>query len=123
MPRNLAGSILSNADMVKFSKNGSDATTAALSVSRAPIRDETWSPVCADQPFFSVDDWFIGRHADSPPEFPRPFKISPSKFRYNDLASLAVLFAAVSRENCLRDFRSRNDRRACNQASCRGCKS
>ncbi|MGW7622029.1 glutamate-1-semialdehyde 2,1-aminomutase [Streptomyces antimycoticus] len=47
------------AEMVKFAKNGSDATTAAVRLARAA----TGRPrvgICADHPFFSVDDWFIG---------------------------------------------------------------
>ncbi len=46
------------AEMVKFAKNGSDATTAAVRLSRA-VTGRTEIAVCA-QPFFSVDDWFIG---------------------------------------------------------------
>jgi glutamate-1-semialdehyde 2,1-aminomutase len=50
------------ADMVKFTKNGSDATTAAVRLARAA----TWRPLvalCADHAFFSTDDWFIGTTA------------------------------------------------------------
>ncbi|MGW4397475.1 glutamate-1-semialdehyde 2,1-aminomutase [Amycolatopsis nivea] len=47
------------AEMVKFAKNGSDATTAAVRLARAA----TGRPLvahCADHAFFSTDDWFIG---------------------------------------------------------------
>jgi glutamate-1-semialdehyde 2,1-aminomutase len=47
------------ADMVKFTKNGSDATTAAVRLSRAAT-GRTLVALCRDQPFFSTDDWFIG---------------------------------------------------------------
>ncbi|MET9861614.1 glutamate-1-semialdehyde 2,1-aminomutase [Streptomyces smyrnaeus] len=47
------------AEMVKFAKNGSDATTAAVRLARAATGRPRVA-VCADQPFFSVDDWFIG---------------------------------------------------------------
>lgn len=47
------------ADMVKFAKNGSDATTAAVRLARAAT-GRARVAVCADHPFFSVDDWFIG---------------------------------------------------------------
>ncbi|GGX15603.1 glutamate-1-semialdehyde 2,1-aminomutase [Streptomyces malachitofuscus] len=47
------------ADMVKFAKNGSDATTAAVRLARAATGRPRVA-VCADHPFFSVDDWFIG---------------------------------------------------------------
>ncbi|MFB7595007.1 glutamate-1-semialdehyde 2,1-aminomutase [Streptomyces sp. NPDC056160] len=47
------------ADMVKFAKNGSDATTAAVRLARAATGRPRVA-ICADHPFFSVDDWFIG---------------------------------------------------------------
>jgi glutamate-1-semialdehyde 2,1-aminomutase len=47
------------ADMVKFTKNGSDATTAAVRLARAAT-GRTLVALCRDQPFFSTDDWFIG---------------------------------------------------------------
>ncbi|WP_212732596.1 glutamate-1-semialdehyde 2,1-aminomutase [Streptomyces sp. V17-9] len=47
------------AEMVKFAKNGSDATTAAVRLARAAT-GRSRVAVCADHPFFSVDDWFIG---------------------------------------------------------------
>jgi glutamate-1-semialdehyde 2,1-aminomutase len=45
-------------DMVKFTKNGSTATTAAVKLARAATGRGTVA--CAKQPFFSYDDWFIG---------------------------------------------------------------
>jgi glutamate-1-semialdehyde 2,1-aminomutase len=47
------------ADMVKFTKNGSDATTAAIRLARAHT-GRTTIALCRDHPFFSTDDWFIG---------------------------------------------------------------
>ncbi|MBQ1089738.1 glutamate-1-semialdehyde 2,1-aminomutase [Streptomyces sp. B93] len=47
------------AEMVKFAKNGSDATTAAVRLARAATGRPKVA-VCADHPFFSTDDWFIG---------------------------------------------------------------
>ena len=46
-------------DMVKFAKNGSDATTAAVKLARAYTGRDLVA-ICRDQPFFSTDDWFIG---------------------------------------------------------------
>lgn len=49
-------------DMMKFSKNGSTATTAAVKLARA----YTGRPKIAiptDHPFYSYDDWFIGKTA------------------------------------------------------------
>ena len=51
--------LVPSADMVKFAKNGSDATTAAVRLARAATGRDVIA-VCADQPFFSTDDWFIG---------------------------------------------------------------
>ncbi|MFI1914077.1 glutamate-1-semialdehyde 2,1-aminomutase [Nocardia sp. NPDC020380] len=75
--------LVPGADMVKFAKNGSDATTAAVRLARAVTGRET-AAVC-NQPFFSVDDWFIGTtemNAGIP-------SVSTVSFRYNDLGSLA----------------------------------
>ncbi|WFB10986.1 glutamate-1-semialdehyde 2,1-aminomutase [Streptomyces sp. LX-29] len=47
------------AEMVKFAKNGSDATTAAVRLARA-VTGRPRVALCGDHPFFSVDDWFIG---------------------------------------------------------------
>ncbi|MBK1784130.1 glutamate-1-semialdehyde 2,1-aminomutase [Prauserella cavernicola] len=50
------------ADMVKFAKNGSDVTTAAVRLARAAT-GRPLVAICGDQPFFSTDDWFIGTTA------------------------------------------------------------
>jgi glutamate-1-semialdehyde 2,1-aminomutase len=44
-------------DMVKFTKNGSTATTAAVKLAKAATGRKL--VLCAKQPFFSYDDWFI----------------------------------------------------------------
>lgn len=46
------------AEMVKFAKNGSDVTTAAVRLARA-VTNRPLIAICRDQPFFSTDDWFI----------------------------------------------------------------
>jgi glutamate-1-semialdehyde 2,1-aminomutase len=83
-------SFLPRADMVKFAKNGSDATTAAVKLARAYTGRDVVA-ICGDQPFFSVDDWFIGMTPVNAgiPELERALTL---KFRYNDAASLATLF-------------------------------
>ncbi|MGW1342887.1 glutamate-1-semialdehyde 2,1-aminomutase [Kribbella sp. NPDC002412] len=48
------------ADMVKFAKNGSDATTAAVKLARA-VTGKPLVAICSDHAFFSIDDWFITR--------------------------------------------------------------
>jgi glutamate-1-semialdehyde 2,1-aminomutase len=81
--------LVPGADMVKFAKNGSDATTAAVRLARAVTgRDKV--AVC-DQPFYSVDDWFIGTTV-MPRGVPDPTRRT-ARFRYNDIDSLATLFA------------------------------
>ena len=51
--------IIDGAEMVKFAKNGSDVTTAAVRLARAYTGRDLIA-ICGDQPFFSTDDWFIG---------------------------------------------------------------
>jgi len=77
-------------EMVKFAKNGSDVTTAALRLARACTgRDHI--AFCADHPFFSVDDWFIGT---TPPSagIPQSHYALSHRFAYNDLPSLQRIF-------------------------------
>ena len=51
--------MIPNADMVKFCKDGSSATSGALKLARAATgRDHI--AYCKDHPFFSINDWFIG---------------------------------------------------------------
>ncbi|RPH76948.1 MAG: aminotransferase class III-fold pyridoxal phosphate-dependent enzyme, partial [Planctomycetaceae bacterium] len=45
-------------DMVKFCKNGSDATSAAVRLARAATGRDLVA-CCQDHPFFSFEDWFI----------------------------------------------------------------
>lgn len=80
-----------SADMVKFGKNGSDATTAAFKLARAVTGREAIA-LCSDQPFFSVDDWFIGTTAMDA-GITSTTKSNTLSFRYNDLAGLERLFA------------------------------
>ena len=51
--------MVDGAEMVKFAKNGSDATTRPCG-SRAAYTGRDMVALCGDHPFFSVDDWFIG---------------------------------------------------------------
>ena len=77
------------ADMVKFAKNGSDVTTAAVRLARAVTGREVVA-IC-NQPFFSVDDWFIGTTAMNN-GVPTDAAARSVRFAYNDLASLRALF-------------------------------
>jgi glutamate-1-semialdehyde 2,1-aminomutase len=78
------------AEMVKFAKNGSDVTTAAVRLARAATGRELVA-FPAEHPFFSVNDWFIGT---TPVDagVPDAVKRLSVKFTYGDLASLERLF-------------------------------
>jgi glutamate-1-semialdehyde 2,1-aminomutase len=78
--------------MVKFAKNGSDATTAAVRLARAYTGRDLVA-VCTDHPFFSTDDWFIGT-TPMAAGIPKAVQALTVSFRYNDLASVRALFAA-----------------------------
>jgi glutamate-1-semialdehyde 2,1-aminomutase len=83
-------SLIEGADMVKFAKNGSDTTTAAVKLARAYTGRDVVA-VCAEHAFFSVDDWFIGSTpmAAGIPEAVRNLTV---KFNFNDIASVQRLF-------------------------------
>lgn len=83
-------SLVPGADMVKFAKNGSDATTAAVRLARAATGREMVA-VC-DQPFFSVSDWFIGSTAMKQGVLESTASKTTS-FRFNDLGSLAAVLS------------------------------
>lgn len=77
------------AEMVKFAKNGSDVTTAAIRLARA-VTGRTMVAACR-QPFFSTDDWFIGT-TEMNAGIPQAATDDVVRFNYNDLASLTALF-------------------------------
>jgi glutamate-1-semialdehyde 2,1-aminomutase len=83
-------SLIDGAEMVKFCKDGSDATSGAVRLARAYTGRDLIA-CCADHPFFSTDDWFIGTTAMNAgvPEAVRRLTVT---FRYNDLESAAALF-------------------------------
>ncbi len=85
-------SIVDGADMVKFCKDGSDATSGAVRLARA-YTGRDMVAVCADQPFFAVDDWFIGSTPMSA-GIPACTKDLTVGFRYNDIGSVKELFGA-----------------------------
>jgi glutamate-1-semialdehyde 2,1-aminomutase len=78
--------------MVKFAKNGSDATSAAVKLARSYTGRDLVA-ICGDQPFFSTDDWFIGSTL-MPAGIPQGIRDLTIKFRFNDAASLENLFVA-----------------------------
>jgi len=82
--------LIRGADMVKFGKNGSDTTSAAVRLSRA-YTGRDMVAVCAEHPFFSVDDWFIGTTAMCA-GIPQAIRDLTVQFHYNDAESLRELF-------------------------------
>jgi glutamate-1-semialdehyde 2,1-aminomutase len=88
--------LLPVAEMVKFGKNGSDVTTAAVKLARA-YTGRKFVACCVDHPFFSIHDWFIGTtpmNAGVPEEISR----LTLRFRYNDLDGLKRLFDEYPRQ-------------------------
>ncbi|MBL7931351.1 MAG: glutamate-1-semialdehyde 2,1-aminomutase [Bacteroidia bacterium] len=79
-----------SADMVKFAKNGSTVTTAAIKLARA-YTGKKMVAYCADHGFFSYDDWYMGTKAcnSGVPEEMASLTLS---FRYNDIKSVETLF-------------------------------
>jgi glutamate-1-semialdehyde 2,1-aminomutase len=76
--------------MVKFAKNGSTVTTAAVKLARA-FTGKKHVALCAQHPFFSYDDWFIGSTLLQR-GVPEAFAATSLKFDYNDIASVEKLF-------------------------------
>ena len=77
------------AEMVKFAKNGSDVTTAAVRLARAFTgRDLVAFP--AEHPFYSFDDWFIGSTVVDA-GVPDHVKRLSLTFPYGDLGALERL--------------------------------
>lgn len=79
------------AEMVKFAKNGSDVTTAAVKLARAYTGRDLVA-ICAEHPFFSTDDWFIGT-TPMDAGIPQNVAAQTLKFHYNDVGSVERLFA------------------------------
>ncbi|MEN5248726.1 glutamate-1-semialdehyde 2,1-aminomutase [Brucella pseudintermedia] len=82
--------LIDGADMVKFCKDGSDATSGAVRLARA-YTGRDMVACCADHPFFSTDDWFIGTTKMNA-GIPASVSALTATFRYNDIASVQALF-------------------------------
>jgi glutamate-1-semialdehyde 2,1-aminomutase len=82
--------IIPGAEMVKFAKNGSSVTTAAVKIARA-FTKKNYICVPRQHPFFSYDDWFI-----STTPMKRGTSIDSGSFTllfdYNNIESLKRLF-------------------------------
>ncbi|MEU3748056.1 MULTISPECIES: glutamate-1-semialdehyde 2,1-aminomutase [Streptomyces] len=84
------------AEMVKFAKNGSDATTAAVRLARA-VTGRPRVALCGDHPFFSTDDWFIGTTPMSA-GIPAATGELTVAFPYGDLAATEQLLSRYEGE-------------------------
>lgn len=82
-------SLVHSVEMVKFTKNGSTATSAAVKLARA-YTGRTLVARCAQHPFFSFDDWFIGSTPITK-GIPKETIEQTKTFVYNDIESLELL--------------------------------
>jgi len=78
-------------DMVKFAKNGSTVTTAAVKLARA-YTGRNRIAIAREHPFFSYDDWFIAA-TECDTGIPAKTKELTVGFSYDKLASVEELFA------------------------------
>ncbi len=78
-------------DMVKFAKNGSTVTTAAVKLARA-YTGRNRVAIAREHNFFSYDDWFI---VTTPCDkgIPERMRAMTASFSYNDYASVEALLA------------------------------
>jgi glutamate-1-semialdehyde 2,1-aminomutase len=83
-------SLTNGGEMVKFAKDGSTVTGAAIKLSRA-YTGRDMVAICGDHPFFSSEDWFIGSTPVSG-GIPQAIRDLTVKFRYNDIDSVKALF-------------------------------
>jgi glutamate-1-semialdehyde 2,1-aminomutase len=81
--------LIPSVEMVKFTKNGSTAVSAAVKLARA-FTGRDLVARCAEQPFFSYDDWFISSTPITK-GIPQETIGKTKTFRYNDIASLTAL--------------------------------
>lgn len=86
--------LIDSIEMVKFAKNGSSAVSAAVKLARAYTGKDVVLR-CAEQPFFSYDDWFIGSTVMDR-GVPNAVKKLTQKFKFNDIESLDQ---AISQSN------------------------
>jgi len=117
--------LIDSADMVKFTKNGSTAVTAAVKLSRAFTGREIVAR-CAQHPFFSFDDWFVGSTPITR-GIPLDTLKKTKTFQYNDINSLNKLIienpnqiACVVLEPASTDCPSVKEKTSgcCNKACC-----
>lgn len=82
----LVTNTIPSAEMVKFAKNGSNATSAAVKLARAYTGKDIVLR-CKDHAFFSIDDWFMGNTVVNA-GIPQKIRDLTDTFDYNDPQSL-----------------------------------
>lgn len=85
--------VIPNAEMVKFGKNGSDATAAAIRLARAYTR-RSGVLRCRNDPFLGVHDWFIGSTVMNR-GIPDQVKDLTRGFEYGDDESVRTAYEAL----------------------------
>lgn len=88
--------LIEGMDMIKFAKNGSTVTSAAVKLARA-YTGKKYVARCVQHPFFSYDDWFIGSTVISS-GVPDAIKDLTLQFNYNDINSVQKLFEEYPNE-------------------------
>lgn len=81
--------LIPHVEMVKFAKNGSSATSAAIKLARAYTGKEQIVR-CLQHPFFSYDDWFIGSTSITK-GVTKSVINDTLTFNYNDIESLKAI--------------------------------
>jgi len=79
-------SLINSAEMVKFAKDGSTVTTAAVKIARAYTQKDIVLK-CDNMPFYSYNDWFIGKTAMNNGCLKDSYK-STLGFEYNNIQSV-----------------------------------
>ncbi len=80
------------AERVKFCKDGSSATTAAVTLARAATGRDVVA-ICGDHPFLSQSDWFIGT-TDMDAGIPQAVRDLTVAFPYGDVPALEAVLDA-----------------------------
>jgi glutamate-1-semialdehyde 2,1-aminomutase len=88
--------LIPSAEMVKFAKNGSDVTSAAIRLARN-FTGKKYIARCSQQPFLSFNDWFIAS-TSKPGGTPDEMRKWVLRFNYNDIKSLEQLFTVNHNE-------------------------
>lgn len=86
--------LIPSADMVKFAKNGSTVTSAAVKLARG-YTGRNYIARCAQHPFFSYDDWFIG---DTNLKKGIPENNFTLQFEYGNIESVKKLFSVKNND-------------------------